>query len=460
MELIDDDNNYPRSEYVSGICTLCGPWRRPVVINNDRELEIAINNFGVISQQVKNAATHEEIDPGKKGCKGHQSNLVTTLKKRKNKGEKKDKEKNNPIKQFTKTFADVIGLNNAKEELKDEVSTMTLDRSAAIYSNVEVGDGIILAGNPGIGKTLLAQTLVNETEFKGKIELYGEGRFFVKDFTGSSQESTSEKITDFFDGVENRYQDSKKVQEIIINEIDNILRYDRDSTINDARLGTFLSITGNNVGHYIIVGTTNKPLFNNATIRRGRFKLIYCDDPNYGERLMLAKKFLLELKIPMKLLEDDYITICNNTNEWVGSDYNNLKTDIFKWYNKSRRKGIIPSDYMVTIKDVVPLIGIENNRRKEESVKQEKILTEKKRPGRQNIEEPAMPVVHIPTNKEMAIAIAEWTNDTKDNVYKKYHVKFEYGGLSSADPELTREYNNLKKINDMKKEFDEIIKEE
>ena len=59
------------------------------------------------------------------------------------------------------TFADVAGVNQAKEELMEAVMCL---RDATRYSklNAQMPSGVLLAGPPGTGKTLLAKAVAGE----------------------------------------------------------------------------------------------------------------------------------------------------------------------------------------------------------------------------------------------------------------------------------------------------------
>lgn len=368
-----NNETYPRSETYGVECPMCKWIERTVILKNEDEMGQFISTIDTLKHLIKNGLTHNQLTllqdawnfGGSKveisGCVFPLNDKITTTIKKK-KGDKKEENKEErPIKQFTKTFADVIGLDGVKEELKDEIIIRTLDKKDADESNIELGCGFIIAGPSGIGKTMLSKTICNEPEFKDQMEFYGE--YHVKDFTGGSQEDTSKKVTEFFDKIDQVAKNNGKTQLVHIQEIDGILRNDRNSVISDTRLNSFLAKTGIDNGQYIIIGTTNRPhLIPFPIIRRGRFKSLFAEGPREHEVFLLLKKYISELKM-QKFSDDDYRSLAKNMHGYTGSDVQGIKTDIFKWYNRSIRKGIIPKDYILIKEDFGQFLKIDSESR-------------------------------------------------------------------------------------------------
>jgi ATP-dependent Zn protease len=55
------------------------------------------------------------------------------------------------------TFADVAGVDSAKEELTEVVSVMKSAKSSYSKLKVKMPSGVLLCGPPGTGKTLLGE---------------------------------------------------------------------------------------------------------------------------------------------------------------------------------------------------------------------------------------------------------------------------------------------------------------
>ncbi len=84
-----------------------------------------------------------------------------------------------------KRFADVIGAEDAKDELKYFVEFLK-NPARFIRSGVKAPKGILLYGPPGTGKTLLAQAMAGESDVTF---IAAEGNQFLKKYVGEGPES-------------------------------------------------------------------------------------------------------------------------------------------------------------------------------------------------------------------------------------------------------------------------------
>lgn len=166
-EDIDNDNVYPQDHILSGVCSICKEWTIRLTIHNDQEREDTLRQIGNAQSQIEHGATHEEIVTSRKGCKGHQSNLVTTLtrKKRKKKEEKKAEFIRETLSELTDkwnvSFDELKGLDEEIQHLKFLVESNIVAKEEKLRSKkYKIDRGVILIGKPGVAKTPLMKSLI------------------------------------------------------------------------------------------------------------------------------------------------------------------------------------------------------------------------------------------------------------------------------------------------------------
>ncbi len=164
------------------------------------------------------------------------------------------------------TFADVAGVDEAKEEVKELVDFL---RDPTKFQNLggRIPRGVLLSGPPGTGKTLLAKAVAGEA----KVPFFTiSGSDFVEMFVGVG----ASRVRDMFE------QAKKQAPCIIfIDEIDAVGRHrgaglggghdEREQTLNQL-LVEMDGFEGNE--GVIVVAATNRPdVFDPALLRPGRF---------------------------------------------------------------------------------------------------------------------------------------------------------------------------------------------
>jgi len=164
------------------------------------------------------------------------------------------------------TFADVAGIEEAKEELS-EIIDFLKDPKKFTRLGGRIPKGVLLAGSPGTGKTLLAKAVAGEAE----VPFYSiSGSDFVEMFVGVG----ASRVRDLF------IQGKKNAPCIIfIDEIDAVGRHrgaglggghdEREQTLNQllVEMDGFESNEG-----VIIISATNRPdVLDPALLRPGRF---------------------------------------------------------------------------------------------------------------------------------------------------------------------------------------------
>ena len=164
------------------------------------------------------------------------------------------------------TFADVAGIDEAKEEL-EEIIDFLRDPQKFTKLGGRIPKGVLLAGAPGTGKTLLAKAIAGEAE----VPFFSiSGSDFVEMFVGVG----ASRVRDLFE------QGKKNAPCIIfIDEIDAVGRHrgaglggghdEREQTLN--QLLVEMDGFDKNEG-VIIVAATNRPdVLDPALLRPGRF---------------------------------------------------------------------------------------------------------------------------------------------------------------------------------------------
>ncbi len=166
----------------------------------------------------------------------------------------------------TVTFADVAGCDEAKEEVKEVVDYL---RDPSKYQSLggRIPRGILLAGSPGTGKTLLAKAIAGEA----KVPFFSiSGSDFVEMFVGVG----AARVRDMF---ENAKKNSPCI--IFIDEIDAVGRQrgaglgggndEREQTLNQMLVEMDGFDTNTTV---IVIAATNRPdVLDPALQRPGRF---------------------------------------------------------------------------------------------------------------------------------------------------------------------------------------------
>lgn len=191
------------------------------------------------------------------------------------------------------TFADVAGLDEAKEEVMEVVDFL---KSPQKYTSLggKIPKGVLLIGPPGTGKTLLAKAVAGEAE----VPFFSiSGSDFVEMFVGVG----ASRVRDLF-----KQAREKAPCIVFIDEIDAIGRARGRSAIqggNDERENTLNQLLVEMDGFstdkgVILMAATNRPdILDNALLRPGRFdRQIGIDRPDLKGREAIFKVHLKHIK--------------------------------------------------------------------------------------------------------------------------------------------------------------------
>ena len=286
------------------------------------------------------------------------------------------------------TFADVAGVDEAKQEL-EEVVEFLRDPHKFQRLGGKIPKGVLLLGPPGTGKTLLARAIAGEAN----VPFFTiSGSDFVEMFVGVG----ASRVRDMFE------QGKKNAPCIIfIDEIDAVGRHrgaglgggndEREQTLNQllVEMDGFEANEG-----VILIAATNRPdVLDPALLRPGRFdRQVIVPNPDVGGREKILKVHMR--KIPLAQDVDARI-IARGTPGFSGADLANLVNEAALLAAR-RSKRVVDMKDLEDAKDKV-MMGAE--RRSMAMTEEEKKLTAYHESGHAivAIHEPASDPIHKAT---------------------------------------------------------------
>ncbi len=215
------------------------------------------------------------------------------------------------------TFADVAGIDEAKEELREVVEFLrTPERFRRLGGKIP--KGVLLVGAPGTGKTLLARAVAGEA----KVAFFSmSGSEFVEMFVGVG----AARVRDLFE------QAKQKAPCIVF--VDELDALGKSRTINplgshDEREQTLNQLLVEmdgfdpNVG-VIIMAATNRPeILDAALLRAGRFdRHVALDRPDVRGREAILRVHARTVKLAAEV---DLQQVAQQTPGFVGADLANI----------------------------------------------------------------------------------------------------------------------------------------
>ncbi|MFI4962832.1 MAG: ATP-dependent zinc metalloprotease FtsH [Legionellales bacterium] len=231
------------------------------------------------------------------------------------------------------TFADVAGVDEAKDEVKELVDFL---RDPTKFQNLggRIPRGVLLVGSPGTGKTLLARAVAGEA----KVPFFTiSGSDFVEMFVGVG----ASRVRDMFE------QAKKHAPCIIfIDEIDAVGRHrgaglggghdEREQTLNQL-LVEMDGFEGNE--GVIVVAATNRPdVLDPALLRPGRFdRQVVVPLPDIRGREQILRVHLQKVPVDGSL---DVMSIARGTPGFSGADLSNLVNEAALFAARSNKRKV------------------------------------------------------------------------------------------------------------------------
>jgi cell division protease FtsH len=248
------------------------------------------------------------------------------------------------------TFADVAGVEEAKEELQEIIEFL---REPQRFQKLggKIPKGVLLMGPPGTGKTLLARAIAGEAN----VPFFSiSGSDFVEMFVGVG----ASRVRDLFE------QGKKNAPCIIfIDEIDAVGRHrgaglggghdEREQTLNQLLVEMDGFETNEGV---ILISATNRPdVLDPALMRPGRFdRQVVVPRPDVRGREEILKVHIRQIPIDKDV---DLSVIARATPGFSGADLANLVNESALYAARLGRKAVTHEDFEVA-KDKV-LMGTE-----------------------------------------------------------------------------------------------------
>ena len=252
--------------------------------------------------------------------------------------------------QNTITFADVAGCDEAKEEVQELVDFLR-DPSKFQKLGGRIPKGVLMVGNPGTGKTLLAKAIAGEA----KVPFFSiSGSDFVEMFVGVG----AARVRDMF---ENAKKHAPCI--IFIDEIDAVGRHrgaglgggndEREQTLNQllVEMDGFEGHSG-----IIVIAATNRPdILDPALLRPGRFdRQVVVPLPDIRGREEILKVHMRKVPIAGDVKAD---VIARGTPGFSGADLANLVNEA-ALFAARRNKRLVDMDDFEMAKDKI-MMGAE-----------------------------------------------------------------------------------------------------
>lgn len=244
-----------------------------------------------------------------------------------------------------KTFADVAGCEEAKEEIKEIVDFLK-NPSGFARLGARIPKGVLLYGLPGTGKTLLAKAVAGEA---GVPFLSTNGSKFIEMFVGVG----ASRVRDLFES-------ARKLAPcvVFIDEIDAVGKKrgfaiggghdEREQTL-DALLEE-LDGFDKNCGIVVMAATNRPDILDEALVRPGRFdRQIMVPKPELTGREMILK---IHARNAVLGPEVNLLEVAKDTAGMVGADLENVVNEAVLIATRKKKDYVEQSDFSEAVDKV------------------------------------------------------------------------------------------------------------
>ncbi|HMV64382.1 MAG TPA: ATP-dependent zinc metalloprotease FtsH [Rhodocyclaceae bacterium] len=252
------------------------------------------------------------------------------------------------------SFADVAGVDEAKDELKEVVGFLKDPKSYGRLGG-RVPKGVLLVGPPGTGKTLLAKAVAGEA---GVPFFSISGSEFVEMFVGVG----AARVRDLFEQAR-----AKAPAIIFIDELDAMGRArgafamgghdEKEQTLNQllVELDGFDSSSG-----LVLLAATNRPeVLDAALLRAGRFdRQVLVDRPDKKGRIAILQVHMKKITLAPNL---DAETVAALTPGFSGAELANLCNEAALVATRRNGSAVTVDDFTVAVERIVA--GLEKKNR-------------------------------------------------------------------------------------------------
>lgn len=244
------------------------------------------------------------------------------------------------------TFASVAGNEEAKQELLEVVDFLKFPQKY-IDIGAKIPKGVLLTGNPGTGKTLLARAVAGEA---GVPFFHLSGSEFVEMFVGVG----ASRVRDLFD-------QAKKASPaiIFIDEIDAVGRSrgvgtgggndEREQTLNQI----LVEMDGFEPSEKVVVmaATNRADVLDTALLRPGRFdRRVLLNLPDRKDRELILKIHANEKPLEVDV---DLSIVAERTSGFSGAELESLMNEAAIFAARHNRKTVSQADVLEAIEKVM-----------------------------------------------------------------------------------------------------------